>query len=179
MKAPTVWSAMARWEERWCAASNRWCARGFARPCFAAVSRLGDGVFWYALMALVVLLDGWRGLQASVHMAATGVTALLLYRGLKRWTRRARPCAASVRIRALVAPLDEFSFPSGHTLHASAFTAVALAHYPSLAVVLLPFTALVAASRVVLGLHYPSDVLAALAIGNGLGLASLALAGAF
>lgn len=178
MKAPALWYALARWEERWCTASNRWCQRGRARPFFALVSRLGDGLFWYALMAVVVLADGLEGLQASVHMAATGFAALLLYRGLKRWTRRARPCASSTQIRALVAPLDEFSFPSGHTLHASAFTLVALSHYPTLAVLLVPFTVLVAASRVVLGLHYPSDVLAALVIGNGIGVASMAVAGA-
>ncbi|NLB13804.1 MAG: phosphatase PAP2 family protein, partial [Gammaproteobacteria bacterium] len=45
--------------------------------------------------------------------------------------------------------------------------------YPLLAWVLLPFCVLVAASRVVLGLHYPSDVLAA--TGIGVGLASLSL----
>lgn len=54
-----------------------------------------------------------------------------------------------------MAPLDEFSFPSGHTLHAVAFSLVAMAHYPVLAWALVPFTASVAVSRVVLGLHYP------------------------
>ena len=49
----------------------------------------------------------------------------------------------------------------------------ALAYYPLLVVVLLPFTLLVAASRVVLGLHYPSDVLAATAIGIALASVSL------
>ena len=72
-----------------------------------------------------------------------------------------------------MAPLDEFSFPSGHTLHAIAFSSVAVAHYPWLAWPLAPFVALVAASRVVLGLHYPSDVLAASVIGTA--LASLSL----
>ena len=74
---------------------------------------------------------------------------------------------------AHVPPLDEFSFPSGHTLHAISFTMVALAYYPALVVLLVPFTVLVALSRVVLGLHYPSDVLAACLIGGALG--SLAL----
>jgi undecaprenyl-diphosphatase len=78
-----------------------------------------------------------------------------------------------VRIRAWVAPLDEFSFPSGHTLHAVAFTLVALAHYPMLAWLLIPYSASVALSRVVLGLHYPSDVLAATAIGSVLAAVSL------
>ena len=101
------------------------------------------------------------------------MVALILYRKLKRWTKRPRPCAADGRIRAWIAPLDEFSFPSGHTLHAVSFTVVALAHYPVLAWLLLPFTASVAISRVVLGLHYPSDVLAATTI--GVALASLSL----
>jgi undecaprenyl-diphosphatase len=164
---------LATREHGWCLAANRWGARGVVRAYFRMVSRLGDGMFWYALMAALVLFDGWRGLSASAHLAATGVVALILYRKLKRWTRRPRPCAADVRIQAWIAPLDEFSFPSGHTLHAVAFTVVALAHYPGLAWLLLPFTASVAVSRVVLGLHYPSDVLAA--TGIGVGLASLSL----
>jgi undecaprenyl-diphosphatase len=167
---------LAQREHGWCLAANRWGARGVARAWFRAVSRLGDGAFWYALMAGLVLFDGWRGLGASAHLAATGLVALLLYRRLKRWTKRPRPFAADRRIRPLVAPLDEFSFPSGHTLHAVAFTVVALAWYPALAPLLLPFTASVAASRVVLGLHYPSDVLAATAIGIGLATLSLQLA---
>ncbi len=157
----------------WCLRVNGLCARSSLRSYFAATSRLGDGVFWYGLMAAVVLFDGRAGLAASAHLAATGVIALALYKGLKRWTRRPRPFASDARIHAWVAPLDEFSFPSGHTLHAVAFTGVALAHYPALAWLLIPFTASVAASRVVLGLHYPSDVLAATAIGSALVALSL------
>jgi undecaprenyl-diphosphatase len=167
-RQPSWWSDSA-----WCLRANRACARRGTRRLFAAVSRLGDGVFWYLLMAAMVLFDGLEGLAASAHLALTGAVALLLYKALKRWTRRPRPFAADLRIRAWVAPLDEFSFPSGHTLHAVAFTIVALAYYPGLAWVLLPFTAAVAASRVVLGLHYPSDVLAATAIGGALASVSL------
>lgn len=157
----------------WCLRANRAGARRGIRSGFALVSRLGDGVFWYLLMATMILADGLDGLAASAHLAATGVVALSLYKFLKRWTRRPRPFAADCRIHAWVAPLDEFSFPSGHTLHAVAFTVVALAYYPALAWLLLPFTMAVAASRVVLGLHYPSDVLAATAIGGALAGLSL------
>lgn len=167
---------LASREHGWCLAANRWGARGVVRAWFRMISRLGDGAFWYALMAGLVLFDGWRGLAASAQLAATGVVVLILYRKLKRWTKRPRPCAADRRIQAWIAPLDEFSFPSGHTLHAVSFTVVALAHYPVLAWVLLPFTACVAISRVVLGLHYPSDVLAATAIGCALASLSLWIA---
>ncbi|HEY2345900.1 MAG TPA: phosphatase PAP2 family protein [Xanthomonadaceae bacterium] len=165
-------------ETRLCVAANRWGRRSAVRSYFAAASRLGDGVFWYALMALIVLvraIEGqWLdGLRASAHMAATGVVALLLYRWLKRYTRRPRPYADDARIAALVPVLDEFSFPSGHTLHAVSFTLVALGHYPMLAWLLIPFSASVAVSRVVLGVHYPSDVLAATAIGTAIASVSL------
>ena len=163
-------------ENGWCLRVNRFCARQGVLRYFSLVSRLGDGVFWYALMGLLILCDGMRGLEASGHLALTGLVALLLYKGLKRWTRRPRPFASDLRIRAWVAPLDEFSFTSGHTLHAVAFSIVAVAHYPLLAIVLLPFTACVALSRVVLGLHYPSDVLAAIGIGSTLAATSLWMA---
>jgi len=155
-----------RREHGWCLVANRWGERSGVRTYFRIVSRLGDGAAWYMLMAAIILVEGWNGLAASVHLAATGSVALFLYRRLKGWTRRARPCNADERIRAWVAPLDEFSFPSGHTLHAVAFSLVGIAHYPVLAWVLVPFTLSIAASRVVLGVHYPSDVLAATGIGT-------------
>ncbi|MGQ4659799.1 phosphatase PAP2 family protein [Lysobacter sp. F6437] len=167
---------LAAGEANWCLRANRACSGPRPRQYFAAVSRLGDGVFWYGLMAMMVVADGFQGLVASAHLAATGVIALTLYKLLKRWTRRPRPFASDRRIQAWVAPIDEFSFPSGHTLHAVAFSLVAIAHYPSLAWLLVPFTASVAASRVALGLHYPSDVLAASMIGSALAGVSLWLA---
>jgi undecaprenyl-diphosphatase len=157
----------------WCLRTNHWCADRRVRSLFILASKMGDGIAWYALMAGMVLFDGRAGLLAAAHLAATGAIALALYSVLKRWTKRPRPFARDIRIRAWVAPLDEFSFPSGHTLHAVAFSLVALAHYPMLAWLLVPFTATVAASRVVLGLHYPSDVLAATAIGTSIAAAAL------
>ena len=72
-------------------------------------------------------------------------------------------------------PLDRYSFPSGHTLHAVSFTTIALAHFPELAIVLVPFALLVAVSRVVLGLHYPTDVAAGAVLGATLATIGLAL----
>jgi undecaprenyl-diphosphatase len=162
-------------DRRLCLAMNRWVARHALIRLFRLVSRLGDGAFWYALMAAIALLDGANGPWIALQMAITGLAAASLYRVLKRWTRRPRPFRAHADITAYIAPLDEFSFPSGHTLHAVTFSLLALAHLPMLAPLLVPFTLLVAASRVVLGLHYPSDVLAAMFIGIVLAATSLQL----
>jgi len=160
---------------RVCIAANRWGARRAVGLFFGAISRLGDGLFWYALMAMLAVIGCERGRLAALHMALTGLTALLLYRLLKRWTRRPRPYRVCPGVIAHVPPLDEFSFPSGHTLQAVSFSIVAISWFPSLAPLLVSFTVLIAASRVILGLHYPSDVLAAIGIGCGLGTASLYL----
>ncbi len=132
---------------------------------FAAVSRLGDGIAWYCLMLLLLLFGGEVGQHAALQMAVVGLSSLLLYKALKALSKRPRPIAVEHSLRTRVAPLDEFSFPSGHTLHAVAFTLVATSHIPELGLLLWPFTASVAMSRVALGLHYPSDVLAAIGLG--------------
>ena len=77
---------------------------------------------------------------------------------------------------ARVPALDEFSFPSGHTLHAVSFSLIAIAYYSWMLWPLLLFTVLVAMSRVILGLHYPSDVLVATGLGVLLAEVSLWLA---
>lgn len=157
--------------------SNRFNSRPAWARLFAAVSRLGDGWAWYALAAGLLMGGGAGAMPAVAVMAGCGVAGSAIYALLKRCTRRERPCAIAGGLVLTVAPLDRFSFPSGHTLHAVAFATVASAHLPWLAVAVWPFAALVAASRLVLGLHYPSDVLVGGALGLLIAEAGMAVAG--
>ncbi|HTQ75174.1 MAG TPA: phosphatase PAP2 family protein [Burkholderiales bacterium] len=160
------------WDSALCIRFNGAVRIAPVRLVFRVVSRLGDGVFWYSLMLALLATGGAAAMGPVVRMAGTGLGCTLIYKWLKSKTSRPRPFAVENAVRAGADPLDPFSFPSGHTLHAVAFSMVAIAYYPMLAWLLVPFTLLVAASRVVLGLHYPSDVLA----GAGLG-ALIATAG--
>ena len=146
---------------------------------FAVISRLGDGWLWAVVAVALLIAGGSDAIRTIAGMVVAAAAGLPLYVLLKRWMARPRPCAAEGSgLLPLVPALDRFSFPSGHTLHAVAFTVVVLGHYPGLAWLLVPFTALVALSRVVLGLHYPSDVLAGAALGSLLGSLPRAIEGA-
>ena len=145
------------------------------RQLFAFVSRLGNGAIWYALMMALPIGYGAPGVHAARSMAITGLAGLLLYRWLKGVVVRERPFITHSGISLGAAPLDRYSFPSGHTLHAVSFTWQAVAAFPELAWFLIPLAALIAASRVVLGLHYPTDVLAGAVLGAGIARIGMAL----
>ncbi len=135
------------------------------RDWFRLISRLGDGVFWYALMTAIIVMQQADGIQPVLHMLAAGLTGTVVYKWLKQKTHRPRPFQVRQDVWVVGKPLDHFSFPSGHTLHAVAFSVVAMHYYPELTIVLMSFTIMVAMSRVILGLHYPSDVFAGAGIG--------------
>ena len=106
-----------------------------------------------------------RGWDATLEMLRVGGVCQPTYQLLKRTTARPRPCATATELAPLLQPLDTWSFPSGHTLHAVAFTVVASGQFPELLWVLAPFTVLVALSRLALSLHYPTDVAAGACLG--------------
>jgi undecaprenyl-diphosphatase len=117
---------------------------------------------------LAFAIQSLHGAEIALQMAVGGLISFALYKQLKQKLVRERPYISHAGIELGTAPLDRYSFPSGHTLHAVCFTTVACNHVPELGPVLLPFTALVAASRVILGLHYPTDVAAGAVLGFGI-----------
>lgn len=155
---------ISQWELPFC----RYChGLGTTRNLafFSVISRVGDGHYWYVVLGLLLFAQGPAALPILGHVALAGAVCHLIYRSLKRRTARVRPLHLADGFELSVPPLDRYSFPSGHTLHAVFFTLVVVSYVPALAWLLVPFTILVALSRVILGLHYPTDVVAGAALG--------------
>jgi undecaprenyl-diphosphatase len=160
------------WDVELCAFCNRQSRNLSVRSLFRLASRLGDGVFWYTLMIALLLSYQGEALFAVVHMLVVGLIGTLIYKLIKGKTLRPRPFNVYPAIVCVGKTLDQFSFPSGHTMHAVAFSIIAVAYFPALFWLVVPFALLVALSRPILGLHYPSDVAAGAALGAVIALVS-------
>lgn len=143
------------------------------REFFFSVSRLGDyPAYLIAGIACAAMLEE-AGLVFIVQCLVTAAVGILLYKLLKNWLVRERPYVTHAGISCAAAPLDKYSFPSGHTMHAVSFAILFSAHVPEMVWLMAPFAGLVAMSRMILGLHYPTDVLVGAALGAGLASGSL------
>jgi len=136
-------------------------------------TRGGDGWLWCAVGIAILLFGGRQGLVAVAAAGLAVASGSLLFLWLKRRTGRERPCAIHPHCWSRLLPPDHFSFPSGHTITAFAVALPVGLVFPSLLAVLLFCALSIAVSRVVLGMHFLSDVLAGSAIGAMLGYTAL------
>ncbi|XKE43766.1 phosphatase PAP2 family protein [Halomonas organivorans] len=176
-RAPAVFERLDLLEWPFC---QRLAAFSIHRPWLATLrlaSKAGDWPIWVALILAQPGLHGSGGWHLAAHYGLTALVAIVFYRLVKTRLCRERPFITFSGIACREPARDRYSFPSGHTMHAVMFATLVAAHTPWLLPWLLPVVALIAVSRVGLGLHYISDVLAGAAIGYGIALTSLPLAG--
>ncbi len=133
----------------------------------AALSNLADyGLIWVVLAAFKARRRGPDRRRAVVALAAAGFSSMIVNRVVKEEVARERP---DDHLSAAVRAPSSSSFPSGHTL-AAFCTAFVLADSDAQTAANVGFAAAVAASRVHLRAHHPTDVIGGAAIGSVLGL---------
>jgi undecaprenyl-diphosphatase len=129
-----------------------------------SLTHLGDGPLWIILGLFLSFLTN-AGVPLLGKLALAYGIELGLYRLMKGSVSRRRPFIDLPLVTSLVIPPDEFSFPSGHTAASFVMTMVAGITFPLLFAPLLLLSLLIGISRVYLGVHYPSDVLAGALLG--------------
>lgn len=155
---PPAWHRWAERDRSWSLFLYRASAHPLLVRLLVAISWLSNGKLWYGVMLALPWVAGPVGTACALRMVLLGAVNLLIYTVMKRHFARPRPFIDCPGMRACARTLDEFSFPSGHVLHAVGFSTLLVAYFPVLGWIVWPFTAMVALSRLVLGLHYPSDV---------------------
>jgi undecaprenyl-diphosphatase len=135
------------------------------------VSRVGDGPA-YVLLALSGIPDAGLFVAALALGFAFELPAYMI---LKRLIQRPRPADAESTLSAFIQPSDKFSFPSGHTAAAFMVALVVASFFPWAAALAYALALSIGASRVLLGVHFPSDIAAGALLGTLAGLLSLGL----
>ena len=171
------------WEGRkWITARDRELAQRLALPDGAVWRRgavtlgahVGDSLGWL-LLALLALLWGDSHLRGVALQSLLGIAVSA---GMAAWIkfslRRGRPPGA-LEEGSFVSPYDHYSFPSGHAVRMACLTLLIGVSYPPFTPLLCGLTLITLLSRLHLGLHYLSDIVAGVVIGLGLGLGVTAL----
>ncbi len=171
--AKTVWGYIQNRDHRVMRRMNRWRAPRWIRFWMITATRMGDGWLWYSLGAILLAVGGSRGYEAVGAAGCAAIVGIFVFKALKKLSRRQRPCQLEPHCWSKVLPPDQFSFPSGHTMTAFSIALVVSFFYPGLEGPLYFLAASIAVSRVVLGMHFLSDVLAGAVLGSALGVASI------
>jgi undecaprenyl-diphosphatase len=149
--------------------ANNWVAPRWVRAYVISATRGGDGWLWYAMGLAILLFGGEHRFEALGAAGISATLSILLFLWLKRLAGRPRPCQIEPHCWATLLPPDRFSFPSGHTMTAFAVTIPLALFYLDLTAGLLFCALSVAVSRILLGMHFLSDVIAGASIGAVIG----------
>jgi undecaprenyl-diphosphatase len=134
-----------------------------------SASRVSDTWLWPAVALLLFSAGayGHRVLAGAAVAAGLANVALVV---LKDRVRRPRPHGGDPGVSGLPTrtyfPADCYSFPSGHALNAFAVGSLLALSFPPFAAAVLVVAASIAASRVLLGEHYLTDVVAGVVLGS-------------
>lgn len=143
--------------------------------CYRWISRSGDGPLYVALGLLIYVTEPLNHLDFIKVGLLAFLFELPCFMLLKAWIKRDRPFVSIPEGMSVFQPHDQFSMPSGHTAAAFLMAGLIGYFYTEFGVLAYLWACFIGMSRVVLGVHYPSDVLAGALLGSSSVFLSLAI----
>ncbi len=149
-----------------------------ARLLAIGISKLGNGWIYLILTPIVFAGLGRQGLHVAALAGLNAALLHLLYPRIKRRFGRRRPFHIDTRLPSLLKTLDDHSFPSGHAMTLTGVLAPIVLAWPAATLSAALLVLSMAWSRIATAHHFPSDVVAGVALGAGVAypLSGLALA---
>ena len=149
------------------------------RDCRSIIwlSKTGDGYLYFFIGMLLWAFEPEHGELFLYTALMAYALELPIYVLLKKLFKRPRPCDFLMNLTAHVTPSDKFSLPSGHTAAAWLMACIIAHFYPPFAFIAYIWAALIGLSRVLLGVHYPSDVVAGTLLGMTIASLSISILG--
>jgi len=142
-----------------------------------AISHTGDGHLYLVFGVLAYLFAGKDGqLFFMAGLLAFGIE-LPIYWFAKNLFKRRRPQEFSDLVTSFITPSDRYSLPSGHTTAAFLMASITGHYFVELEVFTLIWASLIASSRILLGVHFLTDVLLGAFLGIGVAQTALAIIG--
>ncbi|MCR4417320.1 MAG: phosphatase PAP2 family protein [Ignavibacteria bacterium] len=154
--------------------NNKLKRTNWIRNFFIVFTRLGDG-FVYPIIIFVMLINSKLSLKEFFVFAAAFSIERIFYFTIKNSIRRLRPFERLKINNIPILPPDRYSFPSGHTSAAFLFATLISIYFPIFTFILFLYAILVGISRIILNLHYPTDVLIGSQLGFSIAMISIEL----
>ncbi|MDW6002923.1 phosphatase PAP2 family protein [Vibrio mangrovi] len=140
-----------------------------------AVSHTGDGHLYVLFGGIAFLADDMYGKALLAAGMISFLIELPLYWLAKNFFQRRRPQELSSMVTAYITPSDRFSLPSGHTSAGFLMATLIAYFYPPLSIVVFLWAGCIGAARILLGVHFFTDVLIGALLGMSCAQAGLLL----
>ena len=130
-----------------------------------AITSLGNGgMLWIIITAILLIVPKTRRIGLATGVALL-IGFLITNVTLKPLVERTRPYDINNTIELLIKPPNDYSFPSGHTSAAFAFSTALFFNNKKIGIPFLIMAFIIGFSRLYLYVHFPTDVLAGAVIG--------------